>query len=156
MIYRGNETMVTVELKALLDQGSPLADMRLKRDDIVYVTGRTSYVSILGQVAHPGNMRLQTTSTLSDLIAEAGGPTEKAGRNPQIQIIHRAGMNGAAHAQTVAFNSLLEKNALDLSLQSGDIVFVSESGFNKAAYTLEKLAPLVNLFTVAAVLTGTN
>jgi len=152
MIYRGSESMVTVELKALLEEGSPLANMRLKRDDVVYVTGRTRYVSVLGQVTHPGNLQLEKTSTLSDLLAQAGGPTEKAGRNPEIQIIHRAGTHGPTRTQTVPFNTLLARNSFDLSLQSGDIIFVKESGFNGAAYTLEKIAPLINLFTVAAVL----
>jgi len=152
LIYRGSETMVTVELKALLDEGSPLANMRLKRDDVVYVTGRTKYVSVLGQVTHPGNLQLENTSTLADLLAQVGGPTEKAGRNPDIQIIHRAGTHGSTRTQTVPFNTLLARNSFDLSLQSGDIIFVKESGFNGAAYTLEKIAPLINLFTVAAVL----
>ena len=152
MIYRGNDTMVTVKLKALLDSGSPLANMRLRRDDVVYVTGRTSYVSVLGQVNHPGNLRLQTSSSLADLLAEAGGITEKAGRSPDIEIIHTVGSPGSAKTQVVPFKSLLAHNSLDVTLQSGDIIYIPESGFNGFAYTFEKLAPLVNLFTVASLL----
>ncbi len=152
MIYRGNDTMVTVELKALLDAGSPLANMRLRRDDIVYVTGRTKYVSVLGQVSHPGNLRLETSSTLADLITEAGGPTEKAGRSPSIEIIHAVGSPSSAKTQVIPFKSLIAHNSLDVTLQSGDIIYIPESGFNGFAYTFEKLAPLVNLFTVASLL----
>jgi polysaccharide export outer membrane protein len=152
MIYRGNDTMVTVELKALLDAGSPLANMRLRRDDIVYVTGRTRYVSVLGQVNHPGNLRLESSSTLADLLTEAGGPTEKAGRSPSIEIIHTVGSPSSAKTQIVPFKSLLAQNSLDVTLKSGDIIYVPESGFNGFAYTFEKLAPLVNLFTVASLL----
>jgi polysaccharide biosynthesis/export protein len=150
MIYRGNDSMLTVELKALLDAGSPLADMRLKRDDIVYVTGKSNYVSVLGQVNHPGNLRLERTSSLSDLLAQAGGPTEKAGRNPAVEIIHRNGTGTSKPTQTIPFKSLLQHSSVDVTLQSGDIIYVPESGFNSAAYTIEKLSPLVNLFTVGA------
>jgi polysaccharide export outer membrane protein len=151
MIYRGNDTMVTVQLRALLESGSPLADMRLKRDDVVYVSGRTSYVSVLGQVTHPGNERLEPASTLSDLLAEAGGPTQLAGRNPTIEIIHRS-TAGSAHPQIIAFNDMLRHRPNDVSLQTGDIIFVPESGFNGVAYTFDHLAPLVNLFTVGALI----
>ena len=118
----------------------------------VYVTGRTSYVSVLGQVNHPGNLRLQTSSSLADLLAEAGGITEKAGRSPDIEIIHTVGSPGSAKTQVVPFKSLLAHNSLDVTLQSGDIIYIPESGFNGFAYTFEKLAPLVNLFTVASLL----
>jgi polysaccharide biosynthesis/export protein len=148
-IYRGNDTMVTVQLAALLDQGSPLANMRLKRDDIVFVNGRTSYVSVLGQVSHPGNLRLQRTSTLSDLMTQAGGPTDKAGRNPTIQIIHQPGSPGPK-TETFHFLSLVKENSLDVTLRSGDIIYIPESGFNKLGYTFQEISPLVNLFTVGA------
>jgi polysaccharide biosynthesis/export protein len=153
-IYRGNETMVTVKLRELVDNGDPLANMRLKRDDIVYVSGKTSYVSVLGQVNHPGNLRLEKTSTLGDLLAQSGGITEKGGRNPAIQIIHQNGQYGPTTTHTVYFKSLLDHKSFDYSLQSGDIIYIPESGFNNASYTFQQLSPLVNLFTVASLLGG--
>jgi polysaccharide export outer membrane protein len=149
MIYRGDNQMVTVELRALLDSGSPLANMRLKRDDIVYVAGKTSYVSILGFVGHPGNQHLDPSTTLADLIAEAGGPTEKAGKNPTIEVIHRNG-SSVGSTQNVNFQDILHKPHAEAILRSGDIIYIPQSGFNSASYTLQQLSPLVNLFTVAA------
>jgi polysaccharide export outer membrane protein len=150
VIYRGN-AMLTVQLKRLLDEGSPLANMRLKRDDVVYVRMDSHYVSVFGQVAHPGNLRLTPTSTLPELLAEAGGPTEKAGRNPTIQIIHRAKPDGTkGTTQSIPYKSLLKPGVLDLTIQSGDILYVPESGFNATAYSFQMLAPLVNLFTIGA------
>lgn len=148
MIYRGNDTMVTVQLRKLLDEGSPLADMRLQRDDVVYVSGRTSFVSVLGQVTHPGNEQLDPSSTLTDLIAEAGGPTEKAGRDPAVEIIHR-GAPRNQRPQSISYNQLIHHHQLnDITLQTGDIIFIPESGFNDLAYTFQQLAPLVNIFTI--------
>ena len=36
-IYRGRDEVVWVQLKALIDSGNGLADMRLRRDDVIYV-----------------------------------------------------------------------------------------------------------------------
>lgn len=152
IIYRGNSQMVTVELRALLDEGSPLANLRLQRDDIVYVTGKSSYVAVLGQVSHPGNQRLEPNTTIADLIAEAGGPTEKAGRNPSIEIVHRNGASAVLSTQSIPFKDLMRPGMTDVTLHSGDIIFVPESGFNGAAYTFAQIAPLVNLFTIGALL----
>jgi polysaccharide export outer membrane protein len=146
-IYRGNDKVLWVELKSLLDSGSPLADLRLKREDIVYVPSPAErYVSVLGQIQHPGALQLDNSSTLPKLIALAGGLTPQAGHNPQIQIIQPS----TGKTRVISWNQVLQPSALDLTLQTGDIVFVPESGFNRAAYTLDKLSPLVTLFTAAA------
>jgi len=153
LIYRGNDTMVTVELRQLVSEGSPLANMRLKRGDLVYVTGRNKYISVLGQINHPGNLRLEPTTTLSDLLAQAGGPTEKAGRNPAIQIIHPATATTSARTQVIPYKSLLQhKQDTEIAFQSGDILYVPESGFNSLGYSMQQLAPLVNLVTVGALI----
>jgi polysaccharide export outer membrane protein len=152
MIYRGNATMVTVELRSLLEEGNPLANMRLKRDDVVFVPGPSKYVSVLGMVVRPGTQRLDTKSTLPQLLALAGGPLEKAGGNPQIQIIHRGTDKSPGRTQTIAYRDVLTPKPLDLTLQSGDIIYVPESGFNKMGYTFQTLGPLVNLFTIGALI----
>ena len=146
-IYRGKDQVLWVELKSLLDSGSPLADMRLKRDDIVYVPSPAErYVSVLGQVAHPGAIQLESNTTLPKLLALVGGTLETAGGNPQIQIISPS----TGKTRIIPYKQVLQPAGLDLTLQTGDIVYVPESGFNKAGYVLEKLSPLVTLFTAAA------
>ena len=146
-IYRGNDKVLWVDLKGLLDSGSPLADMRLKRDDIVYVPSPAErYVSVLGEVTHPGALQLESNSTLPKLIALSGGLTDKAGRYPDIQIISPA----TGRTRVISFKQVLQPAGLDLTLQSGDIIFVPESGFNRVSYVVDKLSPLVTMFTAAA------
>ncbi|MBS1799372.1 MAG: polysaccharide biosynthesis/export family protein [Acidobacteria bacterium] len=152
MIYRGNATMVTVELRSLLEEGNPLANLRLKRDDVVFVPGPDKYVSVMGMVLRPGTQRLEKKSTLPQLLAMAGGPTEKAGHYPDIQVIHRGTDKVPGKTQVVSYKDILGAKPLDLTLQSGDIIYVPESGFNRMGYTVEKLSPLVNLFTIGALL----
>ncbi len=146
-IYRGSEKVMWVDLKGLLDSGSPLADLRLRRDDVVYVPSPSErYISILGQISHPGALLLQDNSTLAKLIAEAGGITELAGRYPQIQVIQPS--TGAT--RVISFKQVLMPGPLDLQLKTGDIIYVPESGFNRATYALQRLSPLVTVFTAAA------
>ncbi len=152
MIYRGNQTMVTVQLRSLLKEGNPLADMRLKRDDVVFVPGDEQYVSVLGQVPHPGTLRLDGSSTLPQLLAEAGGPSDKAGHNPNIQIIHRGTMEVPGKTRVISYKTVLDPKPLDLTLQTGDIIYVPENGFNNTADVLQKISPLINLVTVGALI----
>ena len=57
-IYRGSGQVMTVQLRSLIDSGSPLADLRLRRDDVIYVPDpRERFVSVLGEVNHPGAVR---------------------------------------------------------------------------------------------------
>ena len=146
-IYRGSDKVLWVDLKGLLDTGSPMADMRLKRDDIVYVPSPAErYVSVLGEVTHPGALQLETNSTLPKLIALAGGLTDRAGKYPDIQIISPA----TGRTRVISFKQVLQPGVLDLTLQSGDIIYIPMNGFNRFGYALEKISPLVTVFTAAA------
>ena len=58
-IYRGSDQVLWVELRAMMESGNALADMRLRRDDVVYVPSATErFVSVLGEVQHPGAIPL--------------------------------------------------------------------------------------------------
>lgn len=146
-IYRGSDQVLWVDLKQMLDSGNTMADLRLKRDDIVYVpSGAERYVSMLGQVMHPGALQLDDSMTLAKLLSLVGGLTPEAGGNPQIQVISPS----TGKTRVIAFQQILSPGKMDLTLHSGDVIFVPKSGFNKAAYVIEKISPLVTMFTAAA------
>jgi polysaccharide export outer membrane protein len=148
-IYRGSDKVMWVDLKGLLDSGDALADLRLRRDDVVYIPSmQDRYVSVLGQVQHPGALQLESNSTLAKLIAQAGGLTEGAGRYPDIRVISPT----TGTTRVISFKSVLQPASLDLTLKPGDIIFVPQSGFNRVSYVLEKLSPLVSIFTAFAFL----
>ena len=148
-IYRGSDKVVWVDLKGLIASGNGLADLRLKRDDVVYVPSPAErYVSVLGQVQHPGALQLESGMTLSKLLAEAGGLTKEAGKGPDIRVYQSA----TGVTRIIPFKAVLGPARLDLTLNSGDVVFVPESGFNSATYVLERLSPLLSIFTTAALL----
>ncbi len=146
-IYRGNNQVVWVELKALLESGNTLADLRLRRDDVIYVPSMSErFVSVLGEVNHPGAIPLAYKSTLASVLAEAGGITEKAGNKPHIQIVDPS----TGTSRLVSFTDLLNPaKSLEVTLKPGEIIFVPRSGFNRATYILERLNPLVSVASMA-------
>jgi len=42
----------------------------------------------MGQVQHPGEIVLRQNSTLTSVLGEAGGVSDTAGANPELQIVH--------------------------------------------------------------------
>ena len=146
-IYRGSDQVVWVELREMMESGNALADLRLRRDDVVYVPSTSErFISVLGEVQHPGAIPLAYNSTLSSLLAQAGGITDHAGNNPHIQIVDPA--SGTSRVFTLK-DVLDPVKSREVTLKPGEIVFVPKSGFYRATYVLERLSPLVTLATMA-------
>lgn len=147
-IYRGGDEVVTVQLRKLIDSGSPLANLRLRRDDMIYVPDPAErFVSVLGEVNHPGAVPLLSNSTLAKVLADAGGITDKAGNKPKVEIVDPS----SGTRRTVLFRDLMSPTkTLEVSLKPGDIVYVPQSGFYHATWYLERLNPFAELATLAA------
>lgn len=148
-IYRGSDQVMWVQLRQLVESGNPLADIRLRREDVVYVPDPSErFISVLGEVNHPGAVELTSNSTLVSVLAEAGGITEKAGSNPHLQIVDpKTGVSKA-----ISFKDLLKPaKSLEITLKPGDILYVPESGFYRATFLLERVNPLASLAVLAAV-----
>ena len=148
VIYRGDQ-VYWVELQQLLTSGSPLADLRLRRNDVVFVPAlSTRTITIMGQVQHPGPVALKHDSTVASVLGEAGGVSDAAGGNPEIQIVHRS---KGDKTQTVRFNDLLKPNGgMEVSLYPGDIVYVPKSGLSKMGFVMQQLAPFLTMASFAA------
>jgi polysaccharide export outer membrane protein len=84
----------------------------------------TQTVTILGQVAHPGTVRLAAPRTLIDVLSQAGGLTETADRHI---VIERGGKDGE---RIRAFLSNRSDDALnaDILVRPGDTVLVPKAG----------------------------
>jgi polysaccharide export outer membrane protein len=146
-IYRGSNQVVWVQLRELVESGNPLADLRLRRDDVIFVPSNSErFVSVLGEVQHPGAVPLTTNSTLASILADAGGITEQAGNNAHIQIVDPA----TGSSRVLTFKDVLNPaKSLEVTLKPGEIIFIPRSGFNKATYALQRLTPIFSLSTLA-------
>jgi polysaccharide export outer membrane protein len=148
-IYRGSDEVMWVQLRQLVESGNPLADIRLRREDVVYVPDPSErFISVLGEVNHPGAVQLNINSTLASVLADAGGITEKAGANPHLQIVDPK----TGTSRLISFKDLLKPTkSLEVTLKPGEILFVPESGFYRVTYLLERVNPLASLAVLAAV-----
>ncbi len=84
----------------------------------------TQTVTILGQVAHPGALRLAAPRTLIDVISLAGGLTETADRHIVVQ---RGGKDGERIRAFLANRADDALNA-DILVRPGDTIVVPKAG----------------------------
>jgi polysaccharide export outer membrane protein len=146
-IYRGNDQVVWVNLRELLQGGNSMADLRLRRNDIVFVPAQQEvFVSVMGSVMHAGAIPLTPDSTLASVLAQAGGLAEGAGQN--IQVIQPS----TGRISTIPFKSLLTLTGIEeVKLHAGDVVFVPQSGFYKSTYVIQRLSGVAAITALTAV-----
>jgi polysaccharide export outer membrane protein len=146
-IYRGNDQVVWVDLRQMLQSGNSMADLRLRRNDVVFVPAQQEvFVSVLGSVMHAGAVPLNADSTLASVLALSGGLAEGAGAN--IQVIQPS----TGRTSTIPFKSLLTLTGADeVKLHAGDVVYVPQSGFYKSTYVIQRLSGFASLAAIAAI-----
>jgi polysaccharide export outer membrane protein len=149
IIYRGDQ-VYWVKLHDMLAANSPMADIRLRRNDVVFVPALASKaVTVMGRVQHPGLIALKRDSTVVTVLGEAGGLSDGAGKNPEILVVHRT---SGEKSQFVYFKDLLRpESGNDVPLYPGDIVFVPQSGWNKASVVIQNITPFLTMATFAAI-----
>jgi polysaccharide export outer membrane protein len=149
VIYRGDQ-VYWVKLHDMLAASSPMADLRLRRNDVVFVPAlATKTVTVMGRVQHPGQIVLKRDSTVVTVLGEAGGLLDAAGKNPEILVVHR--ISGEKN-QFVHFRDMLRpESGNEVPLYPGDIVFVPQSGWNKASVVIQNVTPFLTMATFAAI-----
>ena len=150
IVFRGKDQVMNVNISDRLDGQKALNDIRLRRNDIVYIpANQDSLVSVLGEVTHPGPVELTPRTTLASLLADSGGITPQAG-NPEILIVEPS----TGRRQKVKFKELLKlQGGADITLHDGDIVYVPRSGLATVGFTLQQIAPITNLGSIATIAT---
>jgi polysaccharide export outer membrane protein len=149
-IYRGNSTAVQVQLRSMLMSGNTLADLRLRRNDIVYVPEpKEIFVSVIGEVMRPGTVPLTPGSTLTSVLSLAGGFTEAAGNSPEIHIIQPS----TQKITNVRYKDLMTlAGQSEYKLHPGDVIYINKSGFYKTTYVLQKVAGVATIVSLAAIM----
>jgi polysaccharide biosynthesis/export protein len=146
MIYRGNDQVMEVNLRQLMRSGSAMADIRLRRNDIVFVPSQADqFVTVLGEVRSPGAIPLTPESTLPSVIAQAGGLGEGAGFSPNVNIIEKSNNT----TRIIPWKQLMTPSGIaEVNLQPGDVIIIPKTGFYKATYFLQRLSPITSLLTL--------
>jgi polysaccharide biosynthesis/export protein len=85
-------------------------------------------VTLVGQFKQPGTFEYPSRQTLLDVMALAGGLTDKAGN--MIQVRRRAARPGEPNVLVIDLDQLIKKGRTDLNvdINGGDIIFAPEAG----------------------------
>jgi polysaccharide export outer membrane protein len=142
---------VWIDLRAILTGKNTSLNIRLQRNDVVYIPDADDQlVYVLGSVHMPGAYPLTPGMSLLDALARAGGPNMDA-NNDEIQIVRP---NLGFRKEFSMDNILAPEPQLNIALEQGDILYVPENGIAKAGYVLKAISPLTQLMMFGAVATG--
>lgn len=124
-VHIAGETVPEAEtaLKTALVQGQVLVAPQLRLNILQYASDG---VTVLGEVGSPGRLRLLAPTSLSDVLALAGGETVSSGNDIEIE---RPGQDGKAQTTHVRYS--LEKHGdggSPVMILPGDTVFVHRAG----------------------------
>jgi polysaccharide biosynthesis/export protein len=145
MIIRKDAT-IRVDLEKVLLEGDASANAALESGDLVIVPEVKSRVVVMGQVTKPGSYYLKSGDRLIDVLSAAGFPTKDANIT-EIGVI-RPGA-GKPTVTPVDLNKFKNGDTnQNVSLQSGDIIYVPERGKTLGDYfqSILSVLPFVTLF----------
>ncbi|MEM1248635.1 MAG: SLBB domain-containing protein [Acidobacteriota bacterium] len=149
-IFRGRDAVVWVDLARLL-RGDPNYNIRLKRNDIVYLPdAQDQLVLVLGEVNSPGAIHLTPDMSLLDALAHAGGATEDGALGRMV-----FARPGADRKMVVSLDQLMDASTgRNVALVEGDILYVPSKKMAKVGYVLENLTSGLAIFLVTAATDG--
>lgn len=146
-IFRGRDQIVWLELEPLLTGKDLSLNLKLQRNDVVYVPDiEEKLVYVLGEVHNPGAFRLTRNMSFLEVLAKAGGPTIDAAPGRINLIRPNEGIN-----QPVALNELIVPNKkLNVALAEGDIIYVPSNIIAKINYAVRFLSPFSSILGIYA------
>ncbi len=120
-LSRGEEVTI-LNLQGLLEGTTIEGNYLIEDGDVIYLPEGIIEVSIMGEVRNPGRYKLESEAKLTDLIATAGGLTEKAALELEYTT--------ADKLEKIKIASLLNGSLQDMpQLKDGDMVYIAEGNF---------------------------
>jgi polysaccharide export outer membrane protein len=134
-IIRGRVQMIWLDLKGLVADGNFGLNIRLQRDDLVYMPDAgDQLVYVLGEVQHPGAFRHTLSMSVLDAFTQAGGVTQDAADN-KLEVVRGA----SGEQKEFRLKDLLSSpQSLNVALEEGDILYVPRRNLAKFGYILQK------------------
>jgi protein involved in polysaccharide export with SLBB domain len=131
--------MLPVDFVALFRTGDLRYDVPLWADDYIYIpSGLSEEVYILGEVQRPDMFAFREGMPLSKALVVAKGFTKDADLS-QVHVVRGSLTNPELYV--VDLNQILRGEALDVPLESGDIVYIPPSGLARWADIVNKILP---------------
>jgi polysaccharide export outer membrane protein len=124
----GLSEQVAVSVDELLVNGNPDVNIPLAPNDLVNVPVDTPItIYLLGEFMRPGKSQFRSsqTPTLLQAIADAGGPTDRAGKSVTIT----RQVEGRQERQVVNYRDILRGRKNDVVLRDNDTVYLEAALF---------------------------
>jgi polysaccharide biosynthesis/export protein len=124
----GISEQVVIAIDDLMVNGNADVNIPLAPNDLVNVPLDTPItVYLLGELMRPGKAQFRSsqTPTLLQAIADAGGPTDRAGR----KVIITRSVNGRQERIVVNYRDILTGRRADVVLLDNDTVYLGEAFF---------------------------
>ncbi len=120
-LTRGEEVK-TLNLQGLLEGTTIEGNYLVEDGDVIYLSEGIIEVTIMGEVRNPGRYKLESEMKLTDLIATAGGITEKAALELEYTTDDKL--------EKIKIASLLNGSLEEIPvLKDGDMVYIAEGNF---------------------------
>lgn len=149
-----SRTDIQVNLWQVIQQGQLVADVPIYNGDEIHVPSAQVNqadqqlllastlapdqitVQVVGEVNRPGPVEISPTVGVTDAVAAAGGPTDKADQDSIL--LFRLSPTGQLEQQTFEFGEASEP------LRNGDLIVVEKSTANGILDTVGQLFPVLN------------
>ncbi len=123
-------------------QGDPRHNVRVRPGDHVYIPFAISEgVVVLGEVETAGVVMFRPGMRLTEALARSGGLTDDADRT-EVHIIR--GSLDEPLGYRASLRAIINNNAHDVELASGDIVYVTQEWTSHLGEVLERVSPLLS------------
>jgi protein involved in polysaccharide export with SLBB domain len=117
-LRRSGKTVETIDLYDFVLNGDRSKDVVLQSGDVLFIPFVGAQVAVSGSVRHPAIYELLPTSTVGEVLKEAGGPNSTASRARIL--IERIEDHHERHAMSVA----LDAEGLSTRMMDGDVMHV--------------------------------
>lgn len=145
-IFVRNNEYLPIDFSAAIEHGDRWNNIKLHRDDYIYVAVRSeTMVTLLGEVNNPHRRIWNATLGLLELISDGGGLKETCWK---YAVVMRGGIKNTVYYR-VALDDILLGKKPNIMLEPGDIVFVPRDSISEYNVFVRKLMPtgqLINLY----------
>jgi polysaccharide export outer membrane protein len=148
-IIRGNDTVIWIDLRDLLDHGNMALNAKILNNDVIFIPEADDEMAmVLGEVQNAGPVMLKRGLNLVDALMLKGGYTDEADLE-KVFIVRQDGDKG--HIQQINLKAMLETGdfSQNYALQQDDIVYVGPSGMRKFNYAMEQLLPSLRVLSLS-------
>ncbi len=145
LFRQGYEGALPVDFTRAINGGDPLHNVRLKRNDRIFIGARTeSFVTVVGHVRTPHTKLWNPNLSLLEVLTAAGWMEETYWSNV---VIIRGGL-ADPHIYRVNVDDILAGKRANVRLAAGDIVYAPHDNISEYNVFVRKLLPTGQLFNL--------